>query len=191
MDNKINYNFIDISGQRFGRLIAIEYIGHKGWLCKCDCGGEKIAVGSNLRGGRTKSCGCLARETARSNGKNSREKVSLPFGENSFNSIFRNYKRGARIRNLSFELTKEQFKEITRQNCKYCGSEPKQSYYQGGGNGEYIYNGVDRIDNSIGYIINNVVPCCKDCNIGKGTKTKEEFLEWINRVYEYSIRSSV
>lgn len=51
--------FIDITGQRFGRLIAVKYLGNSKWKCQCDCGIEHIATGSNLRNGSIKSCGCL------------------------------------------------------------------------------------------------------------------------------------
>lgn len=54
---------IDLTGQRFGRLTVIsriENVGHNtSWLCKCDCGNEKIVSGNNLRNGSTKSCGCI------------------------------------------------------------------------------------------------------------------------------------
>jgi hypothetical protein len=56
--------FIDITGQRFGRLIAVSP-AHRAknkivyWLCRCDCGGTKVVGGNNLRCGQTKSCGCL------------------------------------------------------------------------------------------------------------------------------------
>lgn len=54
----------DLTGQRFGRLTVLEFKGvnkhHKScWLCKCDCGNEKIIVGESLTRGLTKSCGCL------------------------------------------------------------------------------------------------------------------------------------
>ena len=59
----------DLTGQRFGRLIVIrEYgrskDGHVAWLCKCDCGREKVVRGSSLtrRKNPTVSCGCLQRE---------------------------------------------------------------------------------------------------------------------------------
>jgi hypothetical protein len=57
---------IDMSGQRFGNLVAIKTSGltrqnSVKWLCKCQCGGEKIVDGSSLRQGLTKSCGCLGR----------------------------------------------------------------------------------------------------------------------------------
>lgn len=54
---------LDLTGQRFGRLTAIERRGSKNghvvWLCKCDCGKEKIVSASALKGGYTNSCGCL------------------------------------------------------------------------------------------------------------------------------------
>lgn len=58
----------DLSGQRFGRLIVISRYGSipkklRGgritWLCKCDCGNEKIALGEKLIYGKTRSCGCI------------------------------------------------------------------------------------------------------------------------------------
>lgn len=69
-----NYTFTDLTGRRFGRLLVIERDGHDKlkrilWKCKCDCGGHTIASGSSLRGGHTKSCGCIAvkKSTARIN----------------------------------------------------------------------------------------------------------------------------
>jgi hypothetical protein len=61
----------DISGQRFGRLLVVSFVDtikqSKGraarWQCACDCGGQTIVVGSLLRNGNTRSCGCLALET--------------------------------------------------------------------------------------------------------------------------------
>jgi hypothetical protein len=51
--------------------------------------------------------------------------------------------------------------------------------------GKFTYNGIDRIDNSQGYIIDNVVPCCTKCNIAKGRQSIQEFKEWIYRAYAY------
>lgn len=57
-------NAKDLTGQRFGRLIAVEPIGSvrgKGviWHCKCDCGGTKDVTSSNLLAKKTQSCGCI------------------------------------------------------------------------------------------------------------------------------------
>jgi len=43
--------------------------------------------------------------------------------------------------------------------------------------------GIDRMNNEVGYIITNVVPCCKICNWCKSNLTIQEFREWINKVY--------
>lgn len=55
-------NFIDLTGQRFGRLTVIERVPSKTrnarWLCRCDCGNEKTVLGTTLRRGESKSCGC-------------------------------------------------------------------------------------------------------------------------------------
>ena len=62
----------DRTGQRFGRLVAIRPTeervdGCVCWLCKCDCGNEKIVSTKYLVGGNTKSCGCLQLESLRNN----------------------------------------------------------------------------------------------------------------------------
>jgi hypothetical protein len=66
--------FIDLTGQRFGRLVVIERTGASNrrgvyWLCKCDCGIEKEILAINLKQGSTKSCGCFRREMARNLGE--------------------------------------------------------------------------------------------------------------------------
>jgi hypothetical protein len=58
---------ISLIGRRYERLVVLERVGknHRGrstWLCRCDCGGEKIANSEMLRKGNTKSCGCLQSE---------------------------------------------------------------------------------------------------------------------------------
>lgn len=52
----------DYTGVRFGRLVAVKYIDAGHWLCKCDCGNEKIISIQAMRKGYTKSCGCLKEE---------------------------------------------------------------------------------------------------------------------------------
>lgn len=61
--------FIDLTGQKFNRLTVIKKDEEKSkqhkrpyWLCKCDCGKEKIIAGISLKNGATKSCGCLRNE---------------------------------------------------------------------------------------------------------------------------------
>lgn len=57
--------FIDLTGQRFNRLVVVELsrkVSPFYWLCVCDCGGTKDVQGGHLKNGHVGSCGCLARE---------------------------------------------------------------------------------------------------------------------------------
>jgi hypothetical protein len=69
----------------------------------------------------------------------------------------------AKERHISFNLTPEQFKNLWQAPCYYCGSEIKTI-------------GIDRINNNEGYILNNVVSCCKICNFMKGKLSKKVFI---------------
>lgn len=65
--NNPQNQFIDLTGQKFGRLTAIENIkGYKKdkayWKCSCDCGNESVVFASSLKNGDTKSCGCFKEE---------------------------------------------------------------------------------------------------------------------------------
>lgn len=61
---------LDITNQRFGKLVAIQKAPSKSgktyWLCKCDCGNEKEIQTSHLTDGRTKSCGCESHKSSKS-----------------------------------------------------------------------------------------------------------------------------
>jgi hypothetical protein len=61
---------IDLTGKEFGNLTVIRRVISKTtfifWYCKCACGGEAVVAGNNLRGGHTKSCGCLLSEITKS-----------------------------------------------------------------------------------------------------------------------------
>lgn len=65
---RVARSIIDITGQRFGRLVAVELVEHDRrnrqarWVVKCDCGTVKEVNGQSLRNGSIKSCGCLQRE---------------------------------------------------------------------------------------------------------------------------------
>lgn len=59
--------FVDITGERYGRLIVLRHVGfaenHQSlWECQCDCGKTHIVPKKSLTGGGTKSCGCLRSE---------------------------------------------------------------------------------------------------------------------------------
>lgn len=178
-DCRIFYKYGDLTGKKFNRLSVIKLVtkdGRRRWLCKCDCGNETIVATDNLNNGKTKSCGCLVKEKIASANL-------LPIGEASFNRCYRAYKKGAKERNLEFNLTQDQFKELTSSNCYYCGATPSKIWKQCKCNGYYIYNGIDRVDNIRGYNLDNCVSCCTKCNIMKKAYTQEDFLNHIKKIF--------
>lgn len=174
--------FIDLTGKKFGKLTIIrrdypnKKRGQPKWLCKCDCGNEKIIIGYSLRGGVTKSCGCLTKESAS-------KKNRLESGLSNMRRKINGYKIRAKKRGIEYNLTEEQFKEITQKDCFYCKASPNNIAKQFQYNGIYIYNGLDRIDNTKGYTLENVIPCCKMCNIAKSNHTLQEFKDWVEKAY--------
>jgi len=169
--------FVDDTGKRYGKLTVIKLVDHNRyrksrWLCKCDCGSEVVVEATNLHTGNTKSCGCLWRE-----------KICLDDGESSFNRMLSSMKHGAKVRGYDWALTDKQVREITSLNCHYCGCEPANRILNKCSTGDWVYNGLDRVDNAIGYRIDNVVPCCADCNIAKHARSYDDFMEWIGKVY--------
>lgn len=82
------------------------------------------------------------------------------------------YKKNAIKRNISFELNKEDFYNLTSQPCHYCG-EIKE------------YNGIDRYDSSKGYILSNCVPCCEMCNKMKLDYNVNDWLAHMTKILKY------
>lgn len=181
----------DISGQRFGRIVAISPISTSGdemiWDCVCDCGTQKQIGLNTLVSGNTNSCGCLRKERARllapSANKAAADIRRQPYGQSSMNSLYEKYNRTAKIRGYEFDLTKDDFKKLTSSNCFYCNKKPSQIAKYTNQFGEYVYNGIDRVDNGIGYTIENCVACCGICNRAKDIMSVHEFHEWIISVY--------
>ncbi len=58
----IRFGFLVVAKRAANNKITLSGTTQPMWLCYCDCGGKKIIVGMRLRSGKTKSCGCLARE---------------------------------------------------------------------------------------------------------------------------------
>lgn len=109
----------------------------------------------------------------------------------ALNGLMLAYINGSRKRKIEFALTKEEFKEITKRNCYYCGDVPNNEARRENKKlvHSYIYNGIDRLDNDKGYTLNNSVACCKKCNFMKGKMSEIEFLENVRKIYEFKIKT--
>lgn len=127
--------------------------------------------------------------------KASKLKLSRKIGQinPSFMHKYTTYKNGAYQRDYTFDLSIEDFIQIIIQKCYYCGEAPKEfNMYNGEKYKNYSeekiklatveINGVDRLDNFIGYSSTNCVPCCETCNRMKLESTEREFLKKVNQI---------
>lgn len=144
------------------------------WICKCECGNEKVAAGSDLNSGKVSSCGCKIKFS-------SPEEAYLGIA----NLVFKErYDDG--------DLTFQQFIELSQQDCFYCGDPPSNCRKPGKGSsvftikhGIFIYNGLDRKDNELPHLYSNIVPCCAKCNWMKSTHSSLEFINHVEKIYKY------
>jgi len=158
-------------GYKFNKLTIIKYTGknnYRGsniWLCRCDCGNE-IEVTTDQIYNNKKSCGCY----------NGRDEESA-----SSNHLYAQYRYGANRRNrkLKFSLNRKEFYSITQKECFYCGAPPSQVQKA---HPNFKYNGIDRVDDSKGYTLDNCVPCCSVCNFMKKKMSQGEFLAHMIRI---------
>ena len=178
---RLRKDAIDITGNRYGKLIVIE-IAEKGihsgvrWICQCDCGTKCVAYGGHLRAGQRVSCGCMAEEKIH---------------ETGVNKIFSLYKRKSRLRNKEFNLSYHEFEILINGNCDYCGVSPKQLLRrQKSKKPQIYYNGIDRIDSSKGYVLSNCVSACRYCNQAKSDMSIDEFKNQIERIYKWLLIGS-
>lgn len=160
----------DLTGKRFGKLLAIHRDPNRRsyWICRCDCGREKSVYRSSLLNKATKSCGCFVRK---------------PDQQVATNAIYLRYRYDAvKRRGLVWNISRGDFIKLTSLPCHYCGALPRekaQCFDASKRVKRYLCNGVDRVNNAVGYETENVVPCCEDCNIAKLDRTAAAFEAWV------------
>lgn len=193
----------DLVGEKFGSLLVlkrVENISDKtAWSCLCDCGKELEVLSCNLVRGNSKNCGCFRPEVSRENLKIAnaavQERVKISGKKYTPKAcsiiLYEDYKRNAENRGRSFNLSLESFREITSRDCHYCGAPPSQKTRSSKYGTPYIYNGIDRKDNSTGYEDGNCFSCCKPCNYAKGTMSYKDFLLWLDRVAQFQKRTEI
>lgn len=180
--------WVDITGQKFNRLLVLRFVGVTGtndnyavWECLCDCGNVDNYKASNLKRGDAQSCGCHKSDSLR-------KRLRKPIGAATVNERMAHYKCNAKRAGREFLLTSEEFKKLVLSPCYYCGLLPEKIVFHKKKRGKRVewttaMNGVDRVDNSRGYAADNCVACCCICNRGKMDRTVQDFLDWARRIH--------
>ena len=182
-------------GRMIGNFTIIEYIGRDKhtiplFLCKCKCGKEKT-YRMNYLSRITNHLGCPLL------GSRKHHNLKYEPQEASFRAKYANYKSHAILRNLQFEISVEEAIELMKGNCYYCNSQPNNTYnavernrkykdsYNFYNREDYLikHNGIDRKNNKLGYLSDNVVSCCFKCNSGKMAQDFDEFKLWVKNIY--------
>lgn len=169
----------NLVGNTYGRLRVVEAIHvvkNVRYRCICDCGKEVTCRYANLYSGQTRSCGCYALEFRRRMvGRGRRGKLTTETLR--LHEVICYYKRNAKNRGLKWGLSEGDVYTLMSLSCHYCGRDNK--------------TGIDRVDSSIGYELDNVVPCCSQCNKAKRDRDLRDFKSWIKRVYSHLIQGQV
>lgn len=178
----------DLSNRRFGKWTALQYAGpYKGrngdkksmgaaWTCRCDCGVEQDVRASHLRHNKSKGCkSCQAyeREAIRNR---PRKTIPARYGQ---------YKAKARERGYAFSLSIEEFSSLLTSNCYYCATPPVKPHPTA--TDGLLINGIDRLDSSAGYTVENCVSACFLCNRAKNTLTLGAFVEHVFKITAHQL----
>lgn len=186
---------IDLTGKNFGKLTVKDLAKTEDrariWNCLCECGVVIQRATAQLN--RSEKLGFVqsCRTCAQRNNK------AKDLGESSWRILFNNYVGGARRRNLDFKITFNEFQEICSKDCHYCESKPIKHNRYIREDGRLVskissftadrswiqWNGIDRKNNSVGYIVENCLPCCSFCNVMKGTLDYYDFIARCGTIY--------
>lgn len=192
----------DLVGKTYGRLTALRFLGilpvstlpkwekkrAAFWECECACGNRVRVRANQLKRGDVKSCGCLQQEHRTEGLSEIGKQNALSDGIAAANYVYGRYKYSAKKRGIEFWLSFEQAMTLFKGMCHYCGDLPSQVARTGYPHGDFVYSGIDRVDNEQGYLLKNCVSCCGRCNYAKHEDTPEQFKAWLKRAYEYNFK---
>lgn len=178
--------FINIVNSKFGEWTVLEKAGHNKsgallWKVSCTCGTIAFRTKNNLK--HSNSCGCKTKERMSLARKGKPSTARKAYGVAAFNMLRRRYIFRSQEKGIEYNLSDEFLKETFAKDCHYCGQSPQSVMRSKEIYGDYIYNGLDRVDSLGGYTEDNVVPCCTRCNQMKSSITQKEFFDKIEAIY--------
>lgn len=172
----LKFNYLTVVKREFGHKRAT-------YVCECVCGKIKKIRKDHLVGNKIQSCGCKAGYLMKEKFKKIGY-ISPLYRKDNYaarTKIFSRYKRDAAERGMLFTVSFETFIEIALADCFYCGKSADKLSKVNASRSQIYYTGVDRKDNSIGYVDDNLISCCTQCNMIKGSSISfEEMIQVSN-----------
>ena len=156
-------------GRKYQHASILRHLGNYVYEFKCQCG--KLFTKAAKRIHARSNCGCL----------NNQYK---PVNAVGVNTVYSTYKDNAHRHRRPFELDKSTFASLLAGNCAYCSDPPSGKIILSGDGRVFMYNGIDRLDNTEGYVQGKVVTCCNRCISLKNKYSYAEFTNIVKRIYE-------
>jgi len=128
----------------------------------------------NIPNTQTKTCKTCRAKNKEQDKYRDKDKRNL-LAKLNINNCFKSYIKEAQRRSIEFHLLKEDFLNIIKTPCYYCGeiNEEKQ------------FNGIDRLDSNKNYILENCVSCCSLCNYLKNKIPVDIFIKRVRHILSY------
>jgi hypothetical protein len=179
---KKSFGFIDMTGWKFGKWTVLHRDSSKAskggrvrWECECECGSRLVIDGGQLRSGTTKGC-------RKCHLKKLRALSFIVCRKGPYTRAFNCLVRAARGKGRMHTLTLNEYIGLVKPSiCHWCDGPLSCTEY-------FVKNNpdacraycIDRLDNSVGYTLENCVPCCSKCNYDRGSLDVEEWTAVVN-----------
>lgn len=184
-------------GAKFGCLEIIAIFQKRRFSCgkyrnfrwitlKCECGkvfdrNVQTFLGIKRKAGYPESCLCSKKPGSDVVFSKPRKPIYDKWHILTTNKVS-DARRNAAQKGWEYSLTDAEVLKLVTSPCHYCQHPGRNCLKYNKGMYEVWHNGIDRLNNDLGYISQNVVPCCHFCNYAKGTNSIEDFKAWISRI---------
>lgn len=201
-ERRQSHNRVDMTGRiyNYWKVLEPDIEKSKGkalyWKSEClKCKTVYSVWGANIRSGLSKQCAKCGNGHGHELQKGQIRTKRTP-EESAYHYLYNQLKKGAKKRNLKWELTREQVRRLVTSSCAYSGHAPSLICFPLKHQGlsrkneteaKIVRGGIDRVDSSKGYTMDNVVPCCTTCNTAKMSMSAEAFEKYLLEAGQFQL----
>lgn len=178
---------IDYTGSIYGHLTALHKVETETkrgavWMFRCDCGNLKEIEARQVTAGRIKTCGlCELKYKLRKETRGEKQPLTR-----AVSILYQRYLRNANKDGVRWELTVEQFRQLSTNSCGICGTRPIIRLK----GTRLTYNKIRYNSSILGYTVNNCATCCQECDMRIGKSSLSETVSWLNKAYKYLLMTN-